>query len=212
MICVSIGEQDINKCISYLNRVEIAEIRLDLTGFNTEEIERIFSTKKKLIATCRPGKYNDKERTNLLHTAIKAGASFVDIEYESSDQYRNDLMKFAHQSHSEVIISYHNFDYTPPLHELEKIMNDCFKMGGDVAKIATMVNVNRDNSKILSLYKAPGRLVAIGMGELGKISRIIAPFLGAEFTFASLDEGDSTAPGQIKYTKLNEFIMKIQEI
>ena len=62
-----------------------------------------------------------------------------------------------------------------------------------------MVNVNRDNSKILSLYKAPGRLVAIGMGDLGKISRIVAPFLGAEFTYASLtdDIANSTGTNQL---------------
>jgi 3-dehydroquinate dehydratase-1 len=81
-----------------------------------------------------------------------------------------------------------------------------------MAKIATHVNVNRDNSKILSLYKAPGRLVAIGMGDLGRISRIVAPFLGAEFTYASLNEDVATAPGQISYEKLNKFILEIQQI
>lgn len=72
--------------------------------------------------------------------------------------------------------------------------------------------MNRDNSKILSLYKAPGRLVAIGMGELGKISRIVAPFMGAEFTYASLNDEQATAPGQINYERLNRFILEIQQI
>jgi 3-dehydroquinate dehydratase-1 len=50
------------------------------------------------------------------------------------------------------------------------------------------------------------------MGDLGKISRIIAPFLGAEFTYASLSDNESTAPGQISYQKLNQFILDIQQI
>ncbi|MBN1159413.1 MAG: type I 3-dehydroquinate dehydratase [Bacteroidales bacterium] len=198
--------------MSYLEKIEIAEIRLDLTKFSDVEIERVFSLKKKLIATCRTCKFNDQQRTQKLKTAIRSGASFVDIEYESPVAYRNDLMEYAREYHCDVMISYHNFECTPSLYDLKKIMEESFAMGANVVKIATMVNYNRDNSKILSLYEAPGRLVAIGMGQLGKISRIVAPFLGAEFTFASLDEGEETAPGQIKYSKLNEFIMKIQEI
>ena len=81
-----------------------------------------------------------------------------------------------------------------------------------MAKIVTLVRVNRDNSKILSLYKNPGRLIAFGMGDLGKITRIVAPFLGAEFTYAAMDEGDPTAPGQIRYSRLKEFIASIQQI
>jgi 3-dehydroquinate dehydratase-1 len=50
------------------------------------------------------------------------------------------------------------------------------------------------------------------MGELGKISRIVAPFLGAEFTYASLSDEDATAPGQISYTRLNQFFIDIQQI
>ncbi|MBN2482468.1 MAG: type I 3-dehydroquinate dehydratase [Bacteroidales bacterium] len=198
--------------MAHLNQVEIAEIRLDLTEFSDAETEQVFAVKKKLIATCRPCNYSDEQRAHKLKIAIKAGASIVDIEYESPVAYRNDLMEYAREYHCDVMISYHNYECTPSLADLEKIMQDCFEMGANIAKIATMVNMNRDNSKILSLYKAPGRLVAIGMGELGMISRIVAPFLGAEFTYASPDEGEPTAPGQIRYSKLNEFIMKIQEI
>jgi len=212
MICVSIGEPDISKCLAQLDKFDTAEIRLDMTGFSEEEIGRVFRLKKKLIATCRPGKYSDPERARMLKAAISAGAGYVDIEYECTPGFREEMVEFAHKNECDVIISYHNYDCTPEIDVLENIMNSCFAMGADVAKIATMVNVNRDNSKILSLYHAPGRLVSIGMGELGKISRIISPFLGAEFTYASADDCDPTAPGQIKYSKLNEFILKIQEI
>jgi len=111
-----------------------------------------------------------------------------------------------------VILSYHNYEETPELEELETIIKNCFAQGCDVVKIVTLVRVNRDNSKILSLYRHPGRLIAFGMGDLGKITRIVAPFLGAEFTYAAMDEGDSTAPGQIRYTLLKEFIASIQQI
>jgi 3-dehydroquinate dehydratase-1 len=50
------------------------------------------------------------------------------------------------------------------------------------------------------------------MGDLGRISRIVAPFMGAEFTYASLSEGEATAPGQISYERLSQFILEIQQI
>lgn len=212
MICASLAEKNPEICCSLLEKVDMAEIRLDLTEFTGDGINKVFSQRKKLIATCRPGKYSDNERMEKLKTAIAAGATFVDIEYEAPAEYRNQLIEFAHGHQCDVIISYHNFDRTPELPELEEIMLNCFEKGGDLAKIATLIKVNRDNSKILSLYKAPGRLIAIGMGDLGKISRIVAPFLGAEFTYASPDGGMETAPGQISYSRLDKFIREIQKI
>jgi 3-dehydroquinate dehydratase-1 len=212
MICASLAEKDVNKCLQALDNVEMAEIRIDLAEFSNEEIRTVFSRRRKTIATCRPGKIKDEERVEMLKIAIESGATFVDIEYEASPDYKKDLIDFAHNHQCDVIISYHNYDRTPELDELEEIVQACYTQGADMAKIATHVNVNRDNSKILSLYKAPGRLVAIGMGDLGRISRIVAPFLGAEFTYASLNEDVATAPGQISYEKLNRFILEIQQI
>ncbi len=212
MICVSLAEKDPVKCLEVLKTVDMAEIRIDLVGYSDEDLKRIFSARKKLIATCRPGKYPDADRMRKLMLAIDSGATFIDLEYESPDSIRIPLIDNAHRHHCDVIISYHNYECTPELDELEHIMLHCYEKGADLAKIATQVNVNRDNSKILSLYKAPGRLVAIGMGELGKISRIVAPFLGAEFTYASLSDENATAPGQIDYARLNQFILDIQQI
>lgn len=212
MICASITEKDVEKCLSFIEKVEMAEIRIDLTEYTNDEIKKVFSTKKKLIATCRPCKIKDSERKEALLTAIASGATYVDIEYEATPEYKNELIDYAHKHQCDVIISYHNYERTPELDELEKIVENCYKQGADLAKIATHVNMNRDNSKILSLYKAPGRLVAVGMGDLGRISRIVAPFLGAEFTYASMDESSTSAPGQISYEKLNQFILEIQEI
>jgi 3-dehydroquinate dehydratase I len=212
MICVSLAEKDPNVCLEILQKIEMAEIRLDLAELSDEDITKVFSARKKLIATCRPGKYSTSERIHKLKLAVESGATFVDIEYESEDDFRNEMIEFAHLRQCDVIISYHNYEFTPELDELEKIMNKCFELGADIAKIATLVKVNRDNSKILSLYKAPGRLIAIGMGELGKISRIVAPFLGAEFTYAALTDDSITAPGQISYDRLNKYILEIMQI
>lgn len=210
MICVAISDKDFNNCLDVLSKVDMAEIRLDLTHFDTDQIRNVFSLQKKLIATHRPNGKSDEERASILKTAVNSGAKYVDIEYEAPDDYRNDIIKFAHKNNCDVIISYHNYEFTPDCEELDEIVRNCFKKGADVAKVATTIKKNVDNSKIFSLYKNPGRLVAFGMGNLGKITRIVAPFLGAEFTFASMEEGLETAPGQIVHTSLRSLIKQIE--
>ncbi len=41
------------------------------------------------------------------------------------------------------------------------------------------------------------------MGDAGRITRVAAPLLGSEFTFASPGEGRETAPGQMSASQLN---------
>ena len=55
MICVSIPENNTDKCLAMIESSEMAEIRIDLAGFNESEVRRIFSkSDKPLVATCRP--------------------------------------------------------------------------------------------------------------------------------------------------------------
>jgi 3-dehydroquinate dehydratase-1 len=212
MICVAISDTDFDKCLSVLRKTDMAEIRLDLTQFSDDQIRHLFSLQKKLIATYRPLEGKEEERMEQLKTAIEAGADYVDIEFESADEYRNEIIAFAHKHNCDVIISYHNYDCTPGLDHLRKIVAESFQKDADVIKIATMVRTNNDNASILSLYNIPGRVVAFGMGNLGKITRIVAPFLGAEFTYAAMDEGAETAPGQIKYSIMKSAIQQIENL
>jgi 3-dehydroquinate dehydratase type I len=212
MICVAISDKNINNCLETLKNVEMAEIRLDLTEFDQKEINEIFSQPKKLIATFRPGICDEEERKNKLKSAIKAGAKYVDLEYESNENYRKELIDFAHKNNCDVIISYHNFKDTPNSDVLNKIVKNCFAYGADIAKVVTTAKTNIDNSRILSLYNNPGRIVAFCMGCMGKITRIISPFMGSEFTYASMDESRATAPGQIKYTDMKGIIHILEEI
>jgi 3-dehydroquinate dehydratase-1 len=114
-----------------------------------------------------------------------------------------------------VILSYHNFKTTPPGDKLERIIDQCFLEGADIAKVACQVHFLSDCVRLLSLYgyqpldgKTSGEndnrdtgdsrgIIAIGIGEKGKITRVAAPLLGAPFTYASIVTGLETAPGQV---------------
>jgi 3-dehydroquinate dehydratase I len=206
MICVALSETDFDKCLDLSKKFDLAEIRLDMTKFDNPQVQKIFSSGARLIATCRPGDYTDAERTELLKTAIQHGATYVDIEFESELRYKQEIVSAALAKKCDVIISYHNFSFTPSREQLKIIASQCFDMGANVAKIACMVLKPEDNASILSVYESGKRIVSLGMGEMGKISRIAAPFLGAEFTFASASDEFMTAPGQISYTKLRTII------
>ncbi|NJM15252.1 MAG: type I 3-dehydroquinate dehydratase [Bacteroidales bacterium] len=73
-----------------------------------------------------------------------------------------------------------------------------------------MVNSTADLANLFSLYNRTNeRLVALGMGEMGKISRVMALVLGAEFTFAAPNNGQPTAPGQLSKQQLMDILENI---
>jgi len=211
---VAISEPDLEKCLKTLDKVEMAEIRLDLTGFSPGEIKQVFSASSGTvkIATCRPGKnIGEEEQYTRLSAAIDAGVSYIDIEIEAEEKHRKSLVELAHRKGSKVIISYHNFEGTPEIKELNNIVAGCFIYGADIAKITTTAKSAADNARVLSLYHLNKPLVAFTMGEKGKISRVMAPFMGAVFTFAAMDDGKETAPGQIKYTRMKKIMELLGE-
>ncbi|MCD4744826.1 MAG: type I 3-dehydroquinate dehydratase, partial [Bacteroidales bacterium] len=129
MICVSIAESTLDDNIKAIQNEELAEIRLDLTDLSDNEIKILFSQPVRLIATCRKGKYKDEERKHKLMQAIKAGATYVDIEIETSVSFKKELINFARENNCKIIISYHNFELTPSRKELIKIIDSCFNAG-----------------------------------------------------------------------------------
>jgi len=165
-----------------------------------------------MIATCRPETsfYSREERKNALMTAISHGAAYVDIEIEADTPYKNEIIRHAQAHSCLVIISYHNFETSPPRVELEKIVNRCFEEGADIAKISCMTRSTGDCGRIMALYDSEpginGKIVAIGMGKNGKITRVAAPILGAPFTYASISDGNETAPGQIDMSTLTSLV------
>jgi 3-dehydroquinate dehydratase type I len=170
----------------------------------------VISSGHKTIFTCRPEKYSDNERLDLFRMAISSGAVYLDVEIDSDESFLDEIKKMINHSSTELIVSYHNYEMTPSVEMLETILSECYQKGADVAKIACRVYSSSDVASLFSLYDISGRKVVLGMGKAGKITRIAATFLGAEFTFASSGDGEATAEGQINYEEMKEIIRKIQ--
>ncbi len=218
MICVCIADIDFEQCQMVLNDIEMAEIRLDLLHFSPTQVKEIFSIHPQLIVTHRPGRINmsEDERKELLISAVNAGAAYVDVEIETETAFKEAVKQACRKKGCKLIISYHNFEKTPSKDELETIIEKCFKDGADIAKVACQVNYEADAARILSLYDydrenyKEKKIVVLGMGEKGKIIRLVAPLLGAPFTFAALSAGKETAPGQLDRQTLQDILNRIK--
>ena len=196
MICVSLAGITFQECVKLIAKTEFAEVRIDQLDLTDDQFSSLFAMKKNTIATCRPGKEQD-QRLSLLKLAIESGAGYVDIEYESDETFRTELLNYAHSHNVLVIISYHNWELTPSTKELSEIIDQSVKWGADRVKITTTATSTNDCARVMALYENRTNLIAFCMGKVGAITRVAAPLLGAEFTYAAISKALATAPGQI---------------
>lgn len=194
---------------------DLIEIRLDkINIFDFKEI--VASTNKPLIATNRAvseGGFfagDDKERIKILFEAAKEGFDYIDLELSTKNLA--ELVNRLHHMNSKAIISFHDFKKTPSIKIINEIFNREISKGADICKIVTTARKFEDNLKLLNFiycnYKK-ARIVCFAMGENGKISRFISPILGAHFTFASIEEGEETAPGQLEISRMRELYERL---
>jgi len=210
MICIPItarsAEDTVSEMISASKYADIVELRIDYIPElqNAEAcIEESLKRKTKpVIITNRPeregGKFNgsEQDRLHLLQKAIDLGADYVDVEYDS-------IKQITRQNSSKIIISHHNFKETP--HNLSKIYDDICQQKPDIVKIVTYANDITDNIRIFELLKsAKVPTISFCMGELGYISRILTSKFGGFLTFASLEKGKESAPGQLTADELSK--------
>ena len=207
MICTSIQNKTYEEIIGILDggEVEMAEIRLDRCRLSDEEIQDLFgNSDTPLIATCRIAEVGQREAERRLKLAVEAGARFLDLEVDAPAQMSRYLQKISKREGTELIRSYHCFDGTPDDEVLQMALARCFRYGADIAKIVTLCNSEEDVRRIQSLYSIvledvetlEGRLIAFGMGEQGRESRLECIRRGAPFTYAALSADELTAPGQ----------------
>ncbi|MDR1198970.1 MAG: type I 3-dehydroquinate dehydratase [Prevotellaceae bacterium] len=206
MICVSIIEQDIDKCIEILKQCEMAELRLDKIQPGIPELKKLLAFDIPIIATCRAGIYDNDKRLELLTAAIKNGAGYVDIELESDENYRKMLINAADYYNCKIIISYHNFNETPDIDTLKNIVARAKALNPDLIKIVTYAQTADDNSTVLSLYQNESQIVAFAMGESGKESRIRSLMLGSPFIYAACEKGCESAAGQMTVDELKKIL------
>jgi 3-dehydroquinate dehydratase type I len=208
-VCVALPPKTIDEAFVLIEKAEaqhadLIEIRLDsLTNHDRiADIPRCSNTP--LIATNksmkRQGKFSgsETEQQKILMTAARNGFEYVDVDLSTPNIGK--LVGDLREAGAKPIVSFHDFDQTPTLSWLNKVLEKEIALGADVCKIVTTARHVEDNLTTLdfvSKASKKAKIVCFAMGELGKPSRLLSPVFGAFFTFASIDEKRKTAKGQL---------------
>ncbi|HQU85688.1 MAG TPA: shikimate dehydrogenase [Pyrinomonadaceae bacterium] len=111
---------------------------------------------------------------------------------------------FKNAKKHKFIFSHHDFEKVPS--ELNNIYKTMKETPADIVKIAVQTSVITDTIpiwKLLERAKSDNKqIIPIAMGEAGKWTRILGLAHGAFMTYASLDSGSETAPGQVSASDL----------
>ena len=178
----------------------------------------------------------DKDRISFwenLRFDLPLFGDFVDCEWELLGNVINSWRFYKNVKNSKIICSFHNFN--KPIGKVEtlfktfNLMTD-IKVGenfdpdaftkrpvrhADIIKIAVLTDDVTDTIpiwKLLEKAKSENQpIIPIAMGESGKWTRILGLAHGAFMTYAALDAGSETAPGQVSARDLIE-VYRVKEL
>jgi len=206
-ICVTIIESNLKAIQEIESEVDLFEIRLDLIGPDWSELVRYIQ--KPWIACNRSpeeggqGDPDTLKRVKELLWAANTGASIIDIEQRTPNLAE---IVPAIKGRAQCLISFHDTVGTPSYERLIEIAEGQMKAGADICKIVTTAHSLEDNLRVLKLiHRYPERrMVAFAMGEAGRISRVLSPLCGGDFTYACISNGKESAAGQIPVRELKD--------
>jgi 3-dehydroquinate dehydratase type I len=214
MICIPIVAPTTEAAVAQMERglplADVVELRIDqiedcdltqLLAIQRKETPVIVTNRRADEGGAFPG--TERERVDLLKEAVALGADYVDIEARTEKLLLKELAVQIekHNGRTKRIVSYHDFSATPSEEALREGFEECVTTKADIVKICTYAHTVEDNLRVLGVIpyaRNKGQeIIALCMGEKGRISRVMAPLVGAAWGYASLERGAESAPGQL---------------
>ena len=186
---------------------DVVELRLDQMPSLTDWLSRgevIEAAGVPVIVTVRHASEGgawteaDTARVPLYDLALRH-LSAVDVELQSS--IVKEVCALAKQRRKCCIVSFHDFKKTPPLSELKRVAARAQKLGS-IIKVTTMTHTEADVETLRRFLacKWTKPICVMGMGPLGRATRVEFPKLGSCLTYGYLDE--PAAPGQLSAAQI----------
>jgi len=217
-ICVSITP-DTSSGLAICSRraeelsADFLEVRFDklhnyskaLKELSKIETPPLIATNRPFLSHKIPNSRIDEQLFNMLLDGVNAGFEYVDLDFETGNLASK--LDQLRRRNAKIILSTHDYSRTPNLRQLRSIIETLRSNKPDVCKVITTARSAADNLIVLNALEENHDgipLVCFAMGETGVWSRILAPFHGAPFTYASLEKGSETAPGQPTISELRE--------
>ncbi len=175
-----------------------------------------------VIFTCRlfdeggNKKIKQIDRIKIIEQALRFNlADIVDIEMINEKMFLEEVKALVKKYEKKLILSHHNFFETPNEKFILNKLMEGKKMGADITKLAVMANSYGDALKLFNAtYKAKNfhvdiPIIAISMGDYGKITRVFGGFFGSDMGFAVGKE--LSAPGQLSIEKIRKIFTIMNE-
>ncbi len=196
--------------------VDFLELRVDHFADEPEKLLRAaLDLPAPLIVTVRhpaEGGMNDlaAERRRELFAQFLPVADWIDLELRSVGPFAETIAA-AIACDVKVIVSDHYFDRTPPLRTLQARHRRAGLARADVFKTAALTTTPAHVATLLGLFqkKPIPPLSVMGMGSLGKASRLLFAQAGSVFNYGYLDQAN--ASGQWEATLLKKRLAELSE-
>ncbi|MBS0660081.1 MAG: type I 3-dehydroquinate dehydratase [Verrucomicrobia bacterium] len=156
--------------------------------------------RRQIILTARhpleggPKGLDAAQRRRLLLEHLEV-ADAIDLELRSLPGFR-DVAAAAAQAGAARIVSFHDFRGTPSVERLREIAERAAEAGADIVKIATTTNTPAELARLFAFAAEPAAvpLACMGMGALGRLSRLLLASTGSALVYCAL--GEANAVGQ----------------
>ncbi len=179
--------------------VDVLELRVDHFAERASELRRAAGDlPAPLIVTVRHPREGGAQE---LSTAQRRGlfeeflpcAAYVDVELRSLTALSG-VLAAARHAQIQVIISDHHFRQTPSARVLRERWQLAQAARASITKVAGQIENADDLGRLLGLFaqKSAGRLSVMGMGPLGKVSRLLFARLGSALNYGYLAEPQVT--------------------
>lgn len=198
-LAVSLRPADTEECLGQLHEasryVALAEVCLDLMQrFDLERIAK--ESPLPLVVSCRPvrerGAFSgsESERLAVLTAAMRLDVDYVDVEWDAFER-----LAPPRASATRIIASRHWHEGMP-----RSLLGDYARLRAHAYAVKLVGTARRieDLAPVIELLRtAQSPVVAVAMGDLGRLSRLVAPaYHSALLTFGALTHGSATAAGQ----------------
>jgi 3-dehydroquinate dehydratase-1 len=199
------------------SELDLCELRMDL--LITEQIQPHEYSKHlrfPKILTIRDPKEGGKESLSenervKLFGKLLPHVDYIDVELRNFSLYA-DVIAAARSSAKQLIVSVHDFEKTPGVKQMERWSNETEVRSPDaIFKISVKLSHWEEMVRLgnFLVNQSRIRVAAMGMGPLGKISRLLFAKLGSELTYASC--GEPVVPGQWDFRTLRSILSQIVE-
>lgn len=151
-----------------------------------------------------------------LYAAVCAdrNVELIDFEMSNDPAHIARLRSVARANDIKLILSFHNFSFTPGLETLNQRFLQAEQLGADIAKVAVMPRNPEDVLTLLGATLSASQklaipLISMSMGPYGSLTRLFGWAFGSALTFAV--GASSSAPGQVPIEDLNTVLAVLQK-